>query len=197
MNPRTRELVDIPGVIEKYGVPPGRLRDLQALTGDKVVREDGRYGEVKDITCWSKKTPAYNLILGEGAHTYFADGYLAHNKGAAFTCANGTRPLCGVVAENQGHWCTAYATTCSGMMPSKYAVTSLASCGEQGTCMLNCACCNAGEARACSATTYVNAPYTVYDPTANQKTQCATANDEWISGSVNCFWASEDDEFQK
>jgi|GEM_PF-3462678 len=51
------------------------------MVGDNIVREDGVESIVKDFSCWSKKTPAYNLILDEGAHTYFADGYLAHNKG--------------------------------------------------------------------------------------------------------------------
>ncbi|MDD2921342.1 MAG: Hint domain-containing protein [Anaerolineales bacterium] len=37
--------------------------------GDEVLRDDGGYGRVADISCWSAKTPAYNLILGEGAHT--------------------------------------------------------------------------------------------------------------------------------
>ncbi len=49
--------------------------------GDVVVREDGVRAELQNISCWSEKVPAYNLILDGNARTYFADGFLAHNKG--------------------------------------------------------------------------------------------------------------------
>ena len=50
------------------------------VQGDVITREDGVRAQVKDISCWSERTQAYNLILDNGAHTYFANGYLAHNK---------------------------------------------------------------------------------------------------------------------
>ena len=53
--------------------------------GDTVVREDGE-AVLENISCWSANTPAYNLILDNGAHTYFADGFLAHNKGGIIKC---------------------------------------------------------------------------------------------------------------
>lgn len=63
--------------------------------GDVVIREDGE-ATLQNISCWSAKTPAYNLILDNGAHTYFADGFLAHNKGKAAMCSRncvaGTHP---------------------------------------------------------------------------------------------------------
>jgi hypothetical protein len=37
MNPRTRAILGSEDVIEKYGVPPHLLCDLQALTGDTAV----------------------------------------------------------------------------------------------------------------------------------------------------------------
>lgn len=53
--------------------------------GDVVIREDGE-AMLKSVSCWSARTPAYNLILDNGAHTYFADGFLAHNKGPIILC---------------------------------------------------------------------------------------------------------------
>ena len=37
MNPRTRAIIGRDEVMEKYGVPPNLLCDLQALTGDSAV----------------------------------------------------------------------------------------------------------------------------------------------------------------
>ena len=37
MNPRTRAIIGSDEVMEKYGVPPHLLCDLQALTGDSAV----------------------------------------------------------------------------------------------------------------------------------------------------------------
>lgn len=59
--------------------------------GDNIVREDRVESIVRDFACWSKSTPAYNLILDGTARTYFADGYLAHNKGG--DCNNANCPL--------------------------------------------------------------------------------------------------------
>lgn len=65
---------------------------VQSLSlGDRVVRESGNPSEITGIACWSAATPAYNLILDGNVNTYFADGYLAHNKGGgggepAFVC---------------------------------------------------------------------------------------------------------------
>lgn len=63
------------------------VRDL--LRGDEVQREDGTWNEVVATTCWSERVQAYNLILDGSARTYFAEGYLAHNKGCVNCCANG------------------------------------------------------------------------------------------------------------
>jgi hypothetical protein len=60
--------------------------------GDNVKREDGTWSELTNIACRSGEFPAYNLILGIGAHTYFADGFLAHNRGDE--CDIGTHWSC-------------------------------------------------------------------------------------------------------
>lgn len=48
--------------------------------GDKVAKSDGGEAEVDYFGCWSESVQTYNLILDGGVNTYFADGYLAHNK---------------------------------------------------------------------------------------------------------------------
>ena len=42
MNPRDKKIFDTPEVLEKFGVPPKTLCDLQALTGDVAVSESVR-----------------------------------------------------------------------------------------------------------------------------------------------------------
>lgn len=54
--------------------------------GDIVVREDGVKAELENISCWSERVQAYNLILDGSSHSYFANGYLAHNKGGGGGC---------------------------------------------------------------------------------------------------------------
>ncbi|OGG23850.1 hypothetical protein A3A79_01440 [Candidatus Gottesmanbacteria bacterium RIFCSPLOWO2_01_FULL_43_11b] len=48
--------------------------------GDRVSTSDGNSAEVASLACWSERIQTYNLILDDGVNTYFADGYLAHNK---------------------------------------------------------------------------------------------------------------------
>src|SRR3989344_4251813 len=58
--------------------------------GDVVVREDGVRVEVASYSCWSEKQQTYNLILDGDVNTYFAEGFLAHNKGdGGFSCPAG------------------------------------------------------------------------------------------------------------
>lgn len=61
--------------------PNLKVKKLQ--TGDKIVRDDGSFSELNNVSCWSEITPAYNLILDGSVNTYFANGFLAHNKGGA------------------------------------------------------------------------------------------------------------------
>ena len=42
MNPRDKKIFGTPEVLEKFGVPPKTLCDLQALTGDVAVSESVR-----------------------------------------------------------------------------------------------------------------------------------------------------------
>lgn len=48
--------------------------------GDAMYKEDGTRPRVTGISCWSEKSQVYNFTV-DNAHTYFAGGYLAHNKG--------------------------------------------------------------------------------------------------------------------
>lgn len=59
---------------EKESVPVTELK-----VGDRMVREDGSNHEVTKIVCWSETVQTYNFTV-DNAHTYFAEGYLAHNK---------------------------------------------------------------------------------------------------------------------
>lgn len=52
--------------------------------GDALYREDGGRAEVAEITCWDERVQVYNFTV-DNDHTYFAGGYLAHNKGAVAT----------------------------------------------------------------------------------------------------------------
>lgn len=65
--------------------------------GDAVIKSNGSLGTVKSMSCWSEKVQAYNLMLNGQAHTYFADGYLAHNKGEGIDKGN-NNPSCNVGA---------------------------------------------------------------------------------------------------
>jgi len=50
--------------------------------GDKVLKSDGQYHEITDISSVSGdyNTPLYNFTVGLDDHSYFADGYCVHNK---------------------------------------------------------------------------------------------------------------------
>lgn len=72
---------------------PGLFVD-DLMIGDRVYTELGTKSVVKNWSCWSEKVQTYNLLLDKGAHTYFADGYLAHNKGGGVCTADGVRVDC-------------------------------------------------------------------------------------------------------
>lgn len=136
--------------------------------GDLVTRQNGKAGVVKSISCWSQTIQAYNLILEKGAHTYFADGYLAHNKGAELlTCPAGTVRTCGVPAEtscptfgscpfpyvNTGVWCDQTGSENNGNLQDWYL------------CQTNCSCVPEDSTNpSCSLTFAPSSP------------QCASAN---------------------
>lgn len=63
-------------------VPSLPVTELQS--GDMIAKSDGSEAEVDYFGCWSEKQKTYNLILDGGVNTYFADGYLAHNKGEVY-----------------------------------------------------------------------------------------------------------------
>ena len=50
--------------------------------GDKVLKNDGQYHEITDISSVNGEynTPLYNFTVGLDDHSYFADGYCVHNK---------------------------------------------------------------------------------------------------------------------
>ena len=62
------------------------------LAGDEVKRVNGDWDEIVNMGCWSEENQTYNLILDGGVNTYFADGFLAHNKGEQ--CPVGTTHTC-------------------------------------------------------------------------------------------------------
>ena len=51
------------------------------MVGDMIIREDGSHFEVKSIDATDDQDlTVYNPVL-DGDNTYYADGYLVHNKG--------------------------------------------------------------------------------------------------------------------
>lgn len=135
------------------------------LPGDVVVREDGVRAELDTVSCWSERTPAYNLILDQGAHTYFADGFLAHNKYQYPKCPNPAQEVACSTSVNKS-FCVNYIQGCGNEFPSD--VYSSMSCPVDNPdpgppdslpgllCQVNCGCCNTGQVWDCnSTTTYV------------------------------------------
>ena len=66
---------------------PG-LAVTELREGDKLVKADGTLVGVNSFACWSTSVQTYNLILDGEARTYFAGGFLVHNKGESATCQN-------------------------------------------------------------------------------------------------------------
>ena len=48
--------------------------------GDKILHVDGEYHKVETLEQLNHSTTVYNFEV-ENDHTYFAEGYLVHNKG--------------------------------------------------------------------------------------------------------------------
>lgn len=48
--------------------------------GDQIIKSE-KSATVSSIACWSQKVQTYNLAV-DNAHTYFAGGFLVHNKGS-------------------------------------------------------------------------------------------------------------------
>ena len=99
------------------------LTILPLVVGDKVMRESGQWDQITSISCQSLAVQTYNLMLGDGSHTYYADGILVHNKGGQCRgcCSNtncgqcGNPPCC-----NANLW-----GSCGG---------TLANCTQQNNC---------------------------------------------------------------
>lgn len=78
--------------------PENSYKDVPSLPvaalqkGDMVSKSDGSEAEVDYFGCWSEKVQTYNLILDGGVNTYFAEGYLAHNKGGGVPDEYGSCP---------------------------------------------------------------------------------------------------------
>ncbi len=80
--------------------------------GDSLYKEDGGRAEVTEITCWNEQVQVYNFTV-DNDHTYFAEGYLAHNKGAVPTDCRAPKNCpannsCVPTATNNcaNDWCT-------------------------------------------------------------------------------------------
>jgi hypothetical protein len=65
------------------------LAVIELKKGDKLVKADGTWAQVDSFACWSTTAQTYNLILDGGAHTYFAGGFLVHNKGQPIIAFHG------------------------------------------------------------------------------------------------------------
>lgn len=72
--------------LEKESVAVTKLN-----VGDRIINEKGD-SLVTSIDCWSDTIQTYNLTV-DNNHTYFANGYLAHNKGGGTSCTPATNCL--------------------------------------------------------------------------------------------------------
>jgi hypothetical protein len=63
---------------EDPGVPVTKL-----LVGDLMAKDNGTWPQVSKISCWKEKVQTYNFTV-DNSSTYFAGGFLAHNKGGCF-----------------------------------------------------------------------------------------------------------------
>lgn len=80
---------------EAYADPNMNVTTLSK--GDSVIKSDSSLGVVKSISCWSQQVQTYNLILDGSSHTYFANGYLTHNKGSGDGTSNTGTPGDGAI----------------------------------------------------------------------------------------------------
>ncbi len=49
--------------------------------GDEVLTQNSFYKKIDSINCWGENIQTYNLKKIENTYSFFADGFLAHNKG--------------------------------------------------------------------------------------------------------------------
>ncbi len=153
--------------------------------GDKVMRDDGTFSELKSVSCWSGRTPAYNLILDGKAHTYFADGFLAHNKGGEPSCTNTSPDVPTLVAPDDGvgEVITPPETLSSVFLFDWNPITGW---GKEcdGTTRKYNLCFGLASSNPCSGTPRITIP--VFDP--NNLLVPPTSTDSALPGG-NWYWA--------
>jgi hypothetical protein len=123
-----------------------RLAVTGLKKGDEVVKSDGTKAEVSLFSCWSQKVQTYNLILDNGANTYFANGFLVHNKGE-------TPPPSSCVPGCHDNYTTKTGNILCSSMEGGYCIVAYESgdydcsgtneqinCGTQGFSSAMCGC---------------------------------------------------------
>jgi hypothetical protein len=75
---------------------------MELKKGDKIVKANGTMAQVNSFACWSTSIQTYNLRLDGGAHTYFAGGFLVHNKGSLGRCSMDTIVIQGASKDAHG-----------------------------------------------------------------------------------------------
>ncbi|NOH01446.1 MAG: hypothetical protein HND47_05450 [Chloroflexi bacterium] len=142
--------------LEKESVAVTKL-----MIGDRLIKDDGSNPFVLSINCWGDNVQTYNFTV-DNSHTYFAQGYLAHNKGASqgpvcggttvLTCGNPANFVSSVSDGAATGWTTNTNLAkcmnrglCWDQFPSQHEVTGCDNNENKGICRDNCGCCQPGE----------------------------------------------------
>lgn len=112
---------------ENSNIEAGQLK-----TGDIVTKSDGNNATVDYYSCWSENSQTYNLVLDGTTNTYFANGFLAHNKlDATWVCPDGYHveysdpPVYFLLASNNSY--CHHAATCIPPLGAIYSDWPLSS----------------------------------------------------------------------
>jgi hypothetical protein len=169
----------------------------QLEEGDEIKKADGGVATVVSYACWSEKQQTYNLKLEGSVNTYFADGYLAHNKKVDVPgCPVGyyydgcaTAPIqCVTVGESCG-WNVRGKYSCSDIdrcTPHCAAGCVKLACTDTSwsTCTATCGggteTSNCGTERACNTTACVVTGTVYYDP----NNTCSTSTPQNVGGRL-------------
>lgn len=139
---------------EQESVP---VSELEA--GDRIFNVSGENPSVKNITCWEETVQTYNFTV-DNTNTFYAGGFLAHNKGSA--CYAPQRVNCpanSTCIPSAGMFCNPYNVnynSATEYLPTEKAANNVcvlgnAQAGETycnawfcGTRVVTYACCPSG-----------------------------------------------------
>lgn len=169
---------------EVPGLPVSTLN-----VGDQVIT-DSSQETVSAIACRSEKNQTYNLILDGASRTYFANGYLAHNKGEP-------SEYCGDGSCNNGETCQTCVGDCGAcpvvsvdvkangsdaniVTTRPYNITWSSVNSYENSCLLN------GSQVNVAGSIYYPNPTEGWHPYEFSCTNLATRDEDSVGVTVNC-----------